>query len=165
MKNYRFFRLSKLNWSQRKWWWGYLKTDIRNWYYRTFRGIDFNCRNVHSSTMPKYGKVVQKHAKGIVQINDPKGSGDFVRIIPVDYNWGISVEIWKNGELCGGSLLDYAVLTNILYAHVEHNGDLTVKSLKEWTKREDERHGRVPSPSESPTDRIIQKDEEPRSPR
>jgi hypothetical protein len=159
MKNYRFFRLSELNdWSQRKWWWGYLKTDIRNWYYRTFHDIDFNCRNIGSSTVPKFGNVVQLKAKNIIHINDPHVKGHFVRLIPLDYNWGVLVEVWQNGEKHRAYNMGYDVFQNIINCDVRQNGDLFVQDLKDWNRRDDERNRRVPLSPETYTDRIVREE-------
>ena len=109
--------------------------------------------------------MVQLKAKNLIQINDPHVKGDFVRLIPVDYNWGVLVEIWNNGKISHAYNMGYDVFQNIIHCHVHHDGELVVQDLKDWTRRDDERNGRIPPPPESPPDRIIREGEEPRPPR
>lgn len=92
-------------WRLRTYWLKYLKNDLKSIYFKWVHGIQVGFRygngNLDNSTFPNLqkGQFVSVYSKGgIIQMIDEKGENDEVRLIPIQYNHGVLVEIWRNGK-------------------------------------------------------------------
>lgn len=92
-------------WRLRRYWLKYLKSDLKSIYFKWVHGIQVGFRygkeGLDNSMFPNLGKgqFVSVYSKGgIIQMIDEKGKQDEVRLIPLMYNHGVLVEIWRNGK-------------------------------------------------------------------
>lgn len=103
--------MSKYKLSMRKYWIGWLKRDLRSWYYSKIHG--FNMDGFDGTLIPSTGKgkYVSVYSKGqIIQIKHESGyehlEFDEIRIIPYKDNHGVMIERLKNGKLRDRNSLD-----------------------------------------------------------
>ena len=107
----------RYHWSLKRFWWHWLKSDIKRWYYSSVYKFNMGANGTMMPDTGK-GKYVSVYRKGdIIQIIDESGKNDEIRIIPYQPNHGIMVERLKNGKLCERNLLDIEQLNkNIIFA-------------------------------------------------
>lgn len=104
----------------RKFWWSWLKQDIKRFIYKTFYGFNMST-DIHSGTIlpdTGKGKYVSVYVKGdIIQIIDEEEIENEIRIIPYQPNHGVMIESLKNGKVVSRHHLDIRQLNkNIIFA-------------------------------------------------
>lgn len=105
-----------MKWSQRKYWFHWLKMDIQKFFYKNVFGLD-----VTFLPQTGKGKFVSVFLKGkIIQIKSESNrivEFDEIRIIPYQPNHGVMVESLKDGKLYSRNILDIDQLQkNIIFA-------------------------------------------------
>lgn len=103
--------LKKYTWSLRRFWFHWIKNDIKKIYYNKI--YNFIMDGIGGTLLPSTGKgkYVSVYSKGeIIQIKHESGyehlEYDEIRIIPYKENHGIMVERFKNGKLCDRNIID-----------------------------------------------------------
>lgn len=106
----RSFLNSKYKWCLRKYWYYWIKADIKRLYYSTVHKLDMGENGTMIPVTGK-GKYVSVFTKGqIIQIKHESGykhlEFDEIRIIPYKDNHGVMIERFKNGKMRDRNLLD-----------------------------------------------------------
>jgi hypothetical protein len=112
----------RYRWSMRKYWPGWLKRDLKAFFYSKIYG--FNMSGIGFTMTPSTGKgkYVSVYTKGqIIQIKHESGyehlEYDEVRIIPCKENHGVMVERFKAGKFINRHLMDLVQLNkSIIFA-------------------------------------------------
>ena len=121
----RSFLNSKYKWSLRKYWYYWIKADIKRLYYSKIHKFDMG-GNGTMIPVTGNGKYVSVFTKGqIIQIKHESGyehlEFDEIRIIPYKDNHGVMIERFKNGKMRDRNLLDIVQFNKgiILASNVE----------------------------------------------
>lgn len=113
-------------WRLHRYWLKYLKNDLKSIYFKWVHNIQVGFRygnSLNNSTFPKLGKgqFVSVYSKGsIIQIIDEKGDNDEVRLIPLQYNHGVLVEIWRHGKQIAAYNIDNETFIGFASKNVEY---------------------------------------------
>ena len=109
----------KYEWTLRKYWWYWFKTDIIILFYKLRYGFKVG---KYDTLMPETGKgkYVSVYRKGdIIQIIDETGKNNEIRIIPYQPNHGVMIEVLKNGKIYSRNTLDIEQLNKSIIYHTE----------------------------------------------